>query len=365
MIQAVFAIVMVASAWTALRRNPAYHSSRSTLRTVAVIGLAIAAVIALIIAAVHFAGNRSPAVMAITMALVIIFAVFFLVYVIYTVSTPRAAKLTSTLPPGANLVHFHRRRVYRWTKMLAILVALCGVAGLMLPDDASIIAYTLGAFALFISAILLPIFYWSSRLLDVSLTALQADPWLHWVYSPEQWQQWSQVQVARLQSAPPAVVLKRVWLKLSLAFAGIATGVYILVPGPLLWKSLYLLFILAVLVIIPILSARSGRSAPARLRAKLLRAAPEVYFGRDGVFCDGAFTTWLTGDIFLTAAAIDERPPHSLLFQFEKDVPNPYGPLQAIPIQQAVLIPPGREQDLALLQTHLTERCPIARITLA
>ena len=46
-------------------------------------------------------------------------------------------------------------------------------------------------------------------------------------------------------------------------------------------------------------------------------------------------------------------------------MPNPYGPLNVIPINQAVLIPAGKEHDLALLQQRLTERCPSAQITLA
>jgi hypothetical protein len=53
------------------------------------------------------------------------------------------------------------------------------------------------------------------------------------------------------------------------------------------------------------------------------------------------------------------------MFNFERSVPNPYGPTQIIPIHQAVLIPNGKESDLARLQQELTARCPRAQISLA
>jgi hypothetical protein len=53
------------------------------------------------------------------------------------------------------------------------------------------------------------------------------------------------------------------------------------------------------------------------------------------------------------------------MFNFERSVPNPYGPTQSIPIHQAVLIPSGKENDLARLQQELTARCPNAQVSLA
>ena len=355
---------MMIGARSAMRRNPAY-SSHGTLRSIVVFLLAIGADIGLISGAVHFTSGRSPVVMGVTLAVVILFSCFLLVYVLYQVATPEAAKLASALPPGVQPVLIHRRKVLRWAKVIAVPLAVCAVLALVLPGDSRIVPCIFAGFILFLSAILLPILYWSMRKMDISLTALQADPWVHWVYTAEQWQQWTEVQVERLQSAPPTIVLHQVWTKLAWAMVFIAGGVYWLVPGPVLWKTAYILFIASILIVVPVLSARSARSAPARLRTKLQRAMPEAFFGRDGVFCDGTFTTWLTGDVFLTAASIDERSPRSLLLRFEKDVPNPYGPLQVIPIQQAVLLPAGAEHDLAQLQAQLAARCPKARVTLA
>ena len=61
----------------------------------------------------------------------------------------------------------------------------------------------------------------------------------------------------------------------------------------------------------------------------------------------------------------DERQPRSAMFNFERYVPNPYGPTQTIAIHQAVLIPNGKESDLVRLQSELTARYPKARISLA
>ena len=112
-------------------------------------------------------------------------------------------------------------------------------------------------------------------------------------------------------------------------------------------------------------SGRGGAHGADKLRAKLLHANPEAFFGRDGIFCDGVFTPWLNVSTYLVSAALDERQPRSAMFNFERSFPNPYGPTQIIPIHQAVLIPTGRETDLARLQQELTTRCPRAQIRLA
>jgi hypothetical protein len=69
-------------------------------------------------------------------------------------------------------------------------------------------------------------------------------------------------------------------------------------------------------------------------------------------------------NIYVISASIDERQPRSLIFNFEKVMPNPYAGTQVIPIQQSVLIPAGTESDIARLQKELTARCPKARIVL-
>jgi hypothetical protein len=61
---------------------------------------------------------------------------------------------------------------------------------------------------------------------------------------------------------------------------------------------------------------------------------------------------------------MDSRPPHSLVFRFEKIVPNPYGAPQTVVVNQSVLIPAGGDGDIAGLQRELVARCPSAHISL-
>jgi hypothetical protein len=363
MFPAVFAIAAFFGAIAAIRRNPSY-TGRSLLRSIPAILLAIGAIVGLIIAAVHFADGRSTAVIVTTMVATILFGCFFLVYVIYTVSTPHDAKLTHTLPPGTKLLSLHRQKIYRWAKITAVLLLICGALKLVLPGSYGFVALMFGAFILFIAALLLPILYFTSRMMDVSLTALQADPWVHWTYTPEQWHQWSEVQVARLVETPAGTNSRPKWAALLAVFGAIAAGVYLLSPGSILFKTSYLLAVLAIFALVLLASRRSAKAAPARLRAQLAAAIPEVYFGRDGLFANGDYTLWRSTDTFLTSAAIDDRTPRSLIFHFEKDVPNPYGPLNVVPINEAVLIPTAHEHDLTTLQEKLIDRCPQAQITL-
>jgi hypothetical protein len=131
-----------------------------------------------------------------------------------------------------------------------------------------------------------------------------------------------------------------------------------------LFRTIYVVFICGLLFALAEASTRDFKRAPEKLRATLLEAVPEAYFGRDGVFCDGVYTTWLSLNVYLTSASIDERQPRSLVFHFDKIVPNPYAGNPIIPIQQSVLIPQDAESDIARLRQELTARCPKARILL-
>jgi hypothetical protein len=234
------------------------------------------------------------------------------------------------------------------------------------PGPAGIIALTLGGFTLFLAVILLPVAYVNLRGLDQSLTAVELAPWVHWNYTPEQWQPWCSVQAERLRATPPTFTLQRDWRRFVLPLGLVIAGVAIFAPGSWLFKVSYLVLVCAAIITVAILSGRGGAHTADKLHAKLLAAQPDAYFGRDGIFADGVFTPWLNVSIYLVSAAIDERHPRSLLFSFEKIVPNPYGPTQPLSIHQAVLIPANasHSEDLARLQRELTARCPKAQITL-
>jgi hypothetical protein len=216
-----------------------------------------------------------------------------------------------------------------------------------------------------LAVILLPVAYVNARHLDRSLTALELDPWVHWQYAPAQWREWVEAQVARLKTKPPAFVLQRDWRKFVLPFAIIAGGVIFFSPGPLVFRVGYVLLVCGAIAGLAVYSTGQERRAPDKMRAELLNVVPEVYFGHDGLFCDGAYTTWLSLNVYLMSASIDERAPRSLSFNFEKVQPSPYTGNQISAIERSVVLPAGAEGDLARLQRELSARCPKARVELA
>jgi len=363
MYMVVFALITVVGAWMAWKRNPLY-SAASTVRTVLLIAVLIAGVVAAIALVANLTKNSSATVTVVAMGGVVIAATLVMIFGITAVSTPKAAKLVTTLPPTAKLVHFHRQKVYRWAKILVVILAVCGAAGL-LPGNVKYVGLTAGGLTLYLMVILLPVMYVTSRNFDRSLTALTYDPWVHWQYPPAQWREWANIQADRAKAMPAPFVPKRDWKKLLLPFAGIAIGVMYFSPGPAWAKALYVLFVCGAITAMVMWSVIAGRLMPDKLRAKLLASAPEAYFGHDGVFCDSAYTTWLGISVYLTSASIDERPPRSLMFNFEKVVPAGYSGTTIVHIHQSVLIPANAEADIARLQRELVARCPTAQIALA
>ncbi len=362
MYQLPLAFLMMFGAWAAWRRNPMY-SSRATLRTAAVTLLAIGGAVLLIIATINLTAHRSVAVVAGAMGAVIVIDSLALIFIIQAVSVPKESK-PAALPHSVHLVTTNRVKVLKWLKVFAVLIAVCALGGL-LPGAAGIISLTLGGFTLLLVVILLPVYYYNTRGLDQALTATELNPWVHWHYTPDEWQQWSAVQADRLRATPPTFVFQRDWRRCLFPIAIIIGGVAWFVPGSWLFKSLYLAAVCGAILAIAVLGGRGGAHSAEKLRAKLLEASPEAYFGRDGLFSDGVFTPWLNISVYLLSAAIDERQPRSLLFNFARSVPNPYGSDQVIPIHQAVLIPANAAADLARLQHELYARCPKAQIALA
>jgi hypothetical protein len=358
----IFAVALMFSAWAAWRRNPMY-STRATLRSAVIVLLAIAGAIALIFATVNLTAGSSQTVFACAMVATIVIDTLALIFIIQAVTVPKESK-PAALPQSVKLVTTNRRKIYTGLKVFAVLILAFALGGL-LPGAARYISLVLGGFTLFLAIILLPILYYASRGFDQSLTEIELNPWVHWHYTPEQWQQWSGIQADRTKATAPTFILKRDWHKVAWTLGSIAVAVYLFTPGTWPEKTAYNLVVCGVIFAVVVFSGRTSTHAAEKMRAKLLKADPEVYFGHDGVFCDGVFTPWLNVDIYLLSAEIDERQPRSLLLQFERSVPNPYGTNQVIPIHQSVLIPAGADSDIARLQRELTARCPKAKIALA
>jgi hypothetical protein len=360
---AILVLISCMGAWTAWRRHPLY-SRGSTFRMLAETLLLMLAAACAIYATVRLTEHKSFTVQMIALATVIVLSTLALIFSITAVTTPKSAKLDTTLPPNVPLLNMYRRRVLHFLNASLVFFALTAAA-CILPGAVRYIAASLLAMGLLLGSIMLPTAYVMARRFDRAATALTLHPWLHWHYSPQEWQAWKATSVSRFAAQPAAFVFKRDWRRFLGVSAGILAGVLLLTPGSWAERVSWAAACIALVAAFVELAAWDARRAPQKLRMRLERCTPDAYFGGDGMICDGLFFTWLGVDVYLTSASIDDRSPRSLLLLFEKIVPNPYGSPNIIQLHQGVLIPgnsgPG---DVALLRSQLAKVCPGAKLAL-
>lgn len=349
---AVFALFSVVGAWVAWRSNPLY-SNRETLRFVSIVGLAVAAVIGAIAAAVDLTADRSATVAMGTLFGVCLVCTIALIWVIVKVSTPA----TAALPAAAKLVDVHQAKLYPWARRFGWMLVGLTILVVSLPPDGKLVVYALGGAGVFIGIVCLFAGYIAARGLDRSLTAVELHPWVHWRYTPEQWEEWTDVQVARTLAAPQ---WRRDWKRLAIPLVAVAAGVFAFDPGTWPLKAVYVAACWGTIAGVIALANRDGETAPRRVRRRLMNAAPEAYFGAGGVFAGGVYTQWQTFGDYLLEGAVDERRPRSLVFRFEHIVPGASG--TSTEVRRSVLIPADADGDIARLKTALSAECPSARI---
>jgi hypothetical protein len=360
----VFALMAVAGSWVAWRHNPLY-STRSTLRMLVTLVLLIAAALFVIVAAIKLTDGRSEGVQLGVMFGVVVVLALAMIFSIQAVTVPKTARLTSALPSSAKVLTVFRQSFYKWTRGFLVFMAACGVLCLVLPGAAKIVVLALAGVTLLIGLVLLPVLYVMDRRFDRALTAIELDPWVHWQYSPTQWQEWTGIQVDRLKTLPTVLSWKQHWVLFVAVSAAIIVSTLTFAPGSMTERSLIAVLCCAAVAAMLEFAAWEARRAPERLRVKLGKLKPEAYFGHDGLYCNGMLVTWIDMNVYLISASIDTRQPRSLLFYFDKIVFNPYGPTQTIRINQSVLVPADSDRDIARLQKELTQRCPAAQIALA
>jgi hypothetical protein len=346
-----FCLLLVISGWVAWRDNPLF-SARSTLRFLIAVGGTLAVVIFAIVQATNFTTHHSQTAAFTVMGATVLFSTIAMIWVIVLVSTPK----TAPLPPNTKMLDLNRHHVSKFaTRALWVVLALA-VLTIAVHGTARIILGTLGGFFVFLGLILWFTAYITARHADRCLSIIEANPWLHWTYTPDQWQQWVATEVAR---TPTALTFqwRRDGHKLAWPVLGIAIGVLVFSPGSLLFRAAYVLGITLLFVVIILLGQRGDKSAPHRTLAKLSKVPPEAYFGDEGVFADGEFTPWLTVGVFLLSASVDNNTPRSLVLTFSKSMGNTI-------VQSNLALPIPTGADLSTLQQNLSTRCPSATINL-
>jgi hypothetical protein len=362
MYAAVLGIISCIGAWLAWRRHPLY-SPTATFRVLGEILLLIGASICIIVVTVNLIQNRPLPVQVGALFTVIVLVALGMIFSITALTTPKSAHLNTVLPPDVPVVNLRRRTVTHWLKVTGVFAVICAAA-CAIPGPARYIAATVLGMAVLLASIMVPTAYFMARRFDRAATALQLHPWIHWHYAPQEWQAWSVTRVERLEAQPATFKLKRDWHRILPVAGGVLVGALILTPGGWGARIGWGVFCVALIIGSVELAAWDARRAPAKLRIQLRRFAPDVYFGDDGLLCDDRLMTWLGADVYLTAASLDQRAPRSLLMEFEKLVPNPYGAPQTVKISQNVLIPAGDEAgDLTLLRKALDSRCPKAALS--
>jgi hypothetical protein len=267
------------------------------------------------------------------------------------------------LPPATKPVQVYRRKVYKCTKILLAVIACFGILGLILRGELQLTAFGFGAFTLFASLIIMPIWYFTARNSDRSLTSLQNNPWVHWQYSQDEWNAWVETQAQRAAKTPPAFVFKRDWRKLVLPVGIVAGGVLIFGPGTFLYRVLAILGVCGLIAGLSRFTTPESDLQAKRIRKNLPKCAPEAYLGHSGMYCEGILTAWVSATVSLRSASIDEREPRSLHCVFEEDTPSAYSGTRRYQVHRSVLIPANADEDLARLKSELARRCPKAQIT--
>lgn len=89
------------------------------------------------------------------------------------------------LPGDVSPINIHRRRLYPWMAAAVVVVSLMAIARRMVPaswqDNWFIATLVAGMF----SCITLWFLHYKARRFDYGRTALQLNPWIHWVYTAD------------------------------------------------------------------------------------------------------------------------------------------------------------------------------------
>jgi hypothetical protein len=344
-------LLIIAGSWHAWRHNPSY-STRTTLKYLGAAAVMVAAVLGASVVIFSHTQQSSPGLGVVLMMIMVFFGVAGFTMTVIRINTGAATHLPPSVPIGDT----HRRRVRRWAERagLALLFLLASAA--MAPAGREQGLLVMGGFALFLGAIILFPLYYQARLFDRNLAALESNPWIHWQYTHEQWGEWIEAQVARLQTVSPVIDWKRGWriFLMVIAISGGVAGLY----GNGWQGILGFMCLIATLLLFGIwLASWFARRAPDVIRRRLAAATPEAYFGPDGLYCEGNYMPWILSGNYLTGVQVDERAPRSLTFRFNK-----VAGYRTLQVEWSTPIPIDAGRDIALLYQRLSEQCPKASI---
>jgi hypothetical protein len=358
MAMSIFIVLTIVGGWFAWRRNPMY-SARKTVQVIFLFGGTIAVVLGAMIGLVNWTLHE-PTGVVVSCDIVFFFAgIALIISVAMRVFNPAPA----ALPEGTKLVTVNRQKIIPWLKALAYILAAMGVVALFLSPNGRQIMGIFAAMLAGFSAFMVMAAYLGAHRLDRALTAVVADPWVHWIYSRDQWEAWSEQQAARRSASQKKISYGRA--------ARIAVLIFLLLSVPSMVEfsnwTLRLSIVAGAFVLVAagtVLAFVTQGRAAVNYRKKLLASAPEAFFAPDGLFVGGEYSAWLGAEIYLLAASIEQTTPPCVSMQFERVRSSGTG-IEILPVQRMVMIPAGAEADLAKLQKNLSATCLKARVSLS
>ena len=361
MYMALFALLGAASTWAVLRKNPAF-SARHLLEFFAVLTAMVAAFVLAILATLKYTERLPQAVQLGAIFGVVGLGTVAMITVGIQLSLPHGAPL----PASAKRVNVFQKRTYVWARRLGYALLAFASLMLVLRGAPQAVVGTLGGLFGFLGIVLVFGLWLTARRTDRWLSAVEADPWVHWTYTPEQWRQWTEVAAQREAPEPDGAFHWGRDGTIMASFSIVVLAALLFMVDVSLTMRLIIAGLFAVTMTAGVTLAGRRKTKTSLLQRKLTTADPEVYFGQDGLFALGEFTPWLTVGVYLQAAFLDEREPRSLALRFQQVVAG-YGSANLVPKTLSLPLPEcdGVANDLARLQKELSTRCQKATITLA
>ncbi len=349
----IFCLLTIVGAFSAWRKSPLF-SVKTTLKLVGGFLLIVAVVAGSIYAIANSSLSQSPVVEGIaSLVAVIALACGASVFIVRITDAHVAA-----LPPNARLVSFNRHKIYRWLWRLVVFLLINAIAALALPSDWQWLPEGLGGFVLVACGPMLSIAYMMARRNDRGMTAVIANPWAHWQYTPEKWAQWAENQREweKAQEGPWS------WKGVS-GFVLLCAGLFALgslFTGASLEENAIIVGGLTGSIILLALVAYWFKCTNFERRyRRLLAAAPEAWLGDEGVFCNGTYMPWILSGRYLLKATAAMDQPARLTLVFES-----FNGASSRQITQRIPIPDGHLADLPALQQKLNAHCPTASVHL-
>ncbi len=352
-----FALLTIVGGWFAWRRNPMYSAGK-TMQVVVLFGGTIAIVLLGLIALANLSPRDPPVTYILADTVSFLAGLALILSVGMRVFNPAPAPL----PAGTKLVTVNRRRIIPWLKALLYILLAMGVVALFLGQDGR---ETVGIFAGILvgfSALMAMAGYMGGRRLDRALTAVLVNPWVHWTYSLEQWEAWTDQQVARMKRNEKKLGYKTVWQAAALFTVLLGVPSLFVLPNNAA-RGWTLTGICAVSALIGFIAVKTQDQTAANYRKRMLAANPEAYFAADGLFVESEYSAWVSSEIYLLSAGIEQTIPPCVSMMFERVRPGNAGP-QVTQIEKRVMIPSHAEADLAKLEKNLTALCRKAHVAL-